>query len=58
MLTANPVADDQALLSALRAGHEWAFEAMVRLYSGRLFAVAKRFTRNDEDAKDVPNRPI
>jgi RNA polymerase sigma-70 factor (ECF subfamily) len=53
MLTANPVVDDQALLGALRAGHEWAFEAMVRLYSGRLFAVAKRFTRNDEDAKDV-----
>jgi len=47
------VVDDQALLTALRAGHEWAFETMVRLYGGRLLAVARRFTRNDEDAKDV-----
>ncbi len=26
---------------------------MVRLYGGRLLAVARRFTRNDEDAQDV-----
>jgi RNA polymerase sigma-70 factor, ECF subfamily len=45
--------DDQALLAALRAGHEWAFETMVRLYGGRLLAVARRFTGNDEDAQDV-----
>jgi RNA polymerase sigma-70 factor, ECF subfamily len=47
------VVDDRALLTALRAGHEWAFETMVRLYGGRLLAVARRFTRNDEDAQDV-----
>src|SRR5213594_3792640 len=47
------VVDDQGLLTALRAGHEWAFETMVRLYGGRLLAVARRFTRNDEDAQDV-----
>ena len=47
------VVDDQALLTALRAGHEWAFETMVRLYGGRLLAVARRFTWNDEDAQDV-----
>lgn len=47
------VVDDQALVTALRAGHEWAFETMVRLYGGRLLAVARRFTRNDEDAQDV-----
>jgi RNA polymerase sigma-70 factor (ECF subfamily) len=47
------VIDDKALLTALRAGHEWAFETMVRLYGGRLLAVARRFTRNDEDAQDV-----
>jgi RNA polymerase sigma-70 factor (ECF subfamily) len=47
------VVDDQALLTALRAGHEWAFETMIRLYGGRLLAVARRFTRNDEDAQDV-----
>jgi RNA polymerase sigma-70 factor (ECF subfamily) len=47
------VVDDRALLTALRTGHEWAFETMVRLYGGRLLAVARRFTRNDEDAQDV-----
>jgi len=47
------VVDDRALVTALRAGHEWAFETMVRLYGGRLLAVARRFTRNDEDAQDV-----
>ena len=47
------VVDDHALLTALRAGHEWAFETMVRHYGGRLLAVARRFTWNDEDAQDV-----
>jgi RNA polymerase sigma-70 factor (ECF subfamily) len=47
------VTDDHALLASLRAGHEWAFETMVRLYGGRLLAVARRFTRNDDDAQDV-----
>lgn len=51
--TNGAVIDDPALLAALRAGHEWAFETMVRLYGGRLLAVARRFTRNDADAQDV-----
>jgi hypothetical protein len=33
--------DDRALLSALQAGEEWAFEAMVRMFGGRLLAVAR-----------------
>jgi RNA polymerase sigma-70 factor (ECF subfamily) len=41
------------LIAALRAGDECAFEAMVRLYGGRLLAVARRFTRNEDDARDV-----
>ena len=45
--------DEAALLSALRAGDEWAFEAMVRLFGGRLLAVARRFVRNEDDANDV-----
>ena len=45
--------DDKALLEALRAGHEWAYEMMVRLYGGRLLAVARRLTRNEDDARDV-----
>jgi RNA polymerase sigma-70 factor, ECF subfamily len=47
------VVDEPALLAALRAGDERAFESMIRLYGGRLLAVARRFTGNDEDARDV-----
>jgi RNA polymerase sigma-70 factor (ECF subfamily) len=47
------VVDEKGLLEALRAGHESAFETMVRLYGGRLLAVARRFTRNEEDAHDI-----
>jgi RNA polymerase sigma-70 factor, ECF subfamily len=47
------VADEKALVEALQAGHEWAFEAMVRQFGGRLLAVARRLMRNDEDARDV-----
>jgi len=45
--------DEQVLLAGLKAGDEWAFEMLVRLHSGRLLAVARRFTRNDADAQDV-----
>src|SRR5262245_7870119 len=47
------VVDERALLAALQAGHEWAFETTIRLYGGRLLAVARRFSRNDDDAQDV-----
>jgi RNA polymerase sigma-70 factor (ECF subfamily) len=45
--------DERRLLEALRAGHEFAFETMVRMYGGRLLSVARRITKNDEDARDV-----
>ena len=45
--------DEQALLVALRARQEWAFETVVRLFGGRLLAVARRITRNEEDARDA-----
>jgi RNA polymerase sigma-70 factor, ECF subfamily len=45
--------DDERLIAALRAGDEWAYETMIRLYGGRLLAVARRFTRNEDDAQDV-----
>lgn len=45
--------DERALLEALQSGQEWAFEALVRQYGARLLAVARRLTRNEEDAKDV-----
>lgn len=49
-----PVAPDEAaLLAALRAGDERAFELLVRTFGGRLLAVARRLVRDEEDARDV-----
>jgi RNA polymerase sigma-70 factor, ECF subfamily len=45
--------DDESLLAGLRAGEEQAFEMLVRVYGGRMLAVARRFVRNDDDAQDV-----
>jgi RNA polymerase sigma-70 factor (ECF subfamily) len=45
--------DDQTLLAGLRAGDQQAFETLVRVYGGRMLAVARRFVRNDEDAQDI-----
>lgn len=48
-----PPADDAALLERLRAGEDAAFEELVRTYSPRLLAVARRIVGNDEEARDV-----
>ena len=45
--------DDDTLLAALKSGDEQAFETLVRLYGGRMLAVARRFVTNDDDAQDV-----
>jgi RNA polymerase sigma-70 factor (ECF subfamily) len=45
--------DETALVAALRQGHEWAYETLIRTYGGRLHAVARRICGNDEDARDV-----
>jgi RNA polymerase sigma-70 factor (ECF subfamily) len=45
--------DEAALLAGLRAGHDAAFEKLVRTYSGRLLAVARRFLHSEEDARDA-----
>ena len=47
------VVDERELLDALRAGDEHAYEVLVRTFGGRLLAVARRMTRNEEDARDV-----
>jgi RNA polymerase sigma-70 factor (ECF subfamily) len=47
------VVDEADLVAALRAGHDWAFETMVRMFGGRLLAVARRICRNEEDARDA-----
>ena len=46
-------ASDQELLRGLRAGEDDAFERLVRLYTGRMLAVARRFLPNEEDARDA-----
>lgn len=45
--------DEGDLLARLRAGDDAAYEDLVRLYGGRLLAVARRFLRNEEDARDA-----
>jgi RNA polymerase sigma-70 factor (ECF subfamily) len=47
------VIDETSLVAALKRGDEWAFEAVVRQYGGRLLAVARRYVRHDDDAHDV-----
>jgi RNA polymerase sigma-70 factor (ECF subfamily) len=42
-----------ALLERLRAGDEAAYEALVRTHGPRLLAVARRFLRSEEDARDA-----
>ncbi|MGH7966890.1 MAG: RNA polymerase sigma factor [Candidatus Binatia bacterium] len=45
--------DETTLLVGLRTGDEVAFERLVRAYSGRMLAVARRLLRNEEDARDA-----
>jgi RNA polymerase sigma-70 factor (ECF subfamily) len=45
--------EEAGLVAALRAGDEAAYERVVRLYSPRLLASARRILRNEEDARDA-----
>ncbi len=45
--------EETVLVAGLRAGEDWAYEAMVRQHGARLLSVARRFVRNEEDARDV-----
>jgi RNA polymerase sigma-70 factor (ECF subfamily) len=45
--------DESDLLARLRAGEDAAYEELVRTYSPRLLAVARRIVGNDEEARDV-----
>lgn len=51
--SADETAADQALLAGLRAGTAAAFEKLVRLHSGRMLSVARRFLAQDHDAQDA-----
>ncbi len=47
------VLDEQALLQGLRARRPDAYETLVRAYTPRLLAVARRMLPTDEDARDA-----
>jgi RNA polymerase sigma-70 factor (ECF subfamily) len=53
MASATSVDDEATLVAQLRAGDEAAFEQVVRLYGGRLLAVARRIVGTEEDARDA-----
>ena len=44
---------DARLVARLRAGERGAFEEVVQRYTGRMLAVARRFVRDPEDARDI-----
>jgi RNA polymerase sigma-70 factor, ECF subfamily len=46
-------ADESELLARLRAGDDRAYEELLRTYSPRLLAVARRIVGGDEEARDV-----
>jgi RNA polymerase sigma-70 factor (ECF subfamily) len=47
------ISDEAALVRALRAGEEGAYEALVRAHAPHLLAVARRFLRDEHDAQDA-----
>jgi RNA polymerase sigma-70 factor, ECF subfamily len=51
--SSTPLCGEDSLLARLRAGEEAAFETLVRDHGGRLLATARRFLRNEEDARDA-----
>jgi RNA polymerase sigma-70 factor (ECF subfamily) len=48
--------DEPALVAALRAGDEAAFEALVRAHAGRMLAVARRLLPGGDDAEEAVQR--
>lgn len=53
--TLPPTADaaEQGLLDRLQRGDDAAFEQLVRSHSARLLVTARRFARNEDDARDI-----
>jgi RNA polymerase sigma-70 factor (ECF subfamily) len=45
--------DEAALLAGLRAGEDAAYETLLREYSGRMLAVARRFMGSEDDAREA-----
>ena len=53
MARPTPSPQNEALLARLRVGEDIAFEELVRAYTSRLLAVARRILGSHEEAKDV-----
>ncbi|MBN9380364.1 MAG: hypothetical protein J0H74_06340 [Chitinophagaceae bacterium] len=51
-----PNEDEEILVSKLKAGEEWAFDAIYGLYANRLFGQIVKFTRVVEPAAGGYNR--
>lgn len=49
----HPAPDEKALLDRLKAGDDAAYDELVRSHGGRLLAVARRFLRSEDDARDA-----
>ena len=47
------VRSEGELLAAVRAGEPEAYEQLVRAHSPRMLAVARRYLRHEEDARDA-----
>jgi RNA polymerase sigma-70 factor (ECF subfamily) len=45
--------DEVRLIAGMKAGDEAAFETVVRVYGGRMLAVARRFLQQEQDAQDA-----
>ncbi len=48
-----PKIDEAALVASIQSGDEAAFAQVVRLYGGRMLAVARRFLQHEQDAQDA-----
>ena len=44
---------ESELVSGLRTGSEDAFDRLIKVHGGRMLSVAKRFLRNEDDARDA-----
>ena len=51
-------AEDGALVTAAKSGSIGAFEVLVKRHQGRILRVARRVTRNREDAEDIVQQSL
>ena len=51
--TSDPKTDERALVESLKRGDDRAYEQLVRHHGGAMLAVARRFLRQEDDARDA-----